>query len=130
MRNRPPIASEPHPVEDFPLPGYNARLGSILMPVLTILFGVFLLLLGVWIGSVYLYDLGWFFIIFGLVFLAIGMAWNRLKKASRRSAHACSEIGLKWFFILCFLGFVGNFLESALSGLFAVSALLEPAEMP
>jgi hypothetical protein len=43
-------------------------------------------------------------------------------------AHVCSEIGEKWFLFLFFdLGAVLSF--AALFGLFAVSALLEPAKV-
>jgi hypothetical protein len=53
-----------------------------------------------------------------------------IKRTFDGSAHACSEIGLKWFLFFASWDLWAIFWGTALSGLFAVSAFLEPAEVP
>lgn len=68
------------PPEYLPPIEYNKRLSDIVMPILIIVFGVVLLLLGAWSGSVYLYTFGWMLVIAGLIFLVLGVALNARKK--------------------------------------------------
>jgi hypothetical protein len=45
------------------------------------------------------------------------------------SAHACSEIGKKWFLLFVFRDLWTVFRIAGFPGFFAVSALLEPAKV-
>jgi hypothetical protein len=61
----------------------------------------------------------------------VGELWNgSVELVTYNSAHACSSIGQKWLllFVLWDLGAVSC--AAIASGLFAVSALLKPAQMP
>jgi hypothetical protein len=59
------------------------------------------------------------------IWVVLGMIWEK-----RVSAHACSQIGQKWLLLFVLWDLRAVSCVAIVSGLFTVSALLEPAQVP